>query len=537
MIFIIPSIVSASWWNPFSWKIFNKTSSSINTTTTTSTGDQLISKTEIQSSSSIKFDNAVIKSSLMIKIFDNDKYISQGSGISLDGLGNILTNYHVAEKVLSDPNRYKAYGCVTISLDTVPECNYLLSPTRKLLSGSISKTQYSKDLDLALLYLDQVKVNGKWVSAIDTPLDNLKDRSINLSSYTKKYNDLAIGSSIYSVGYPDFGNEKTIQVDGTVEEILKDPNSGQILILSALNISHGNSGGPVFNSKGELVGVTVACLTASPDSDKCKQNSGLFIPLPSVNWWYTQTNNSHVVTWKGKNYYSYNNGIPDNTQKATLCSLENNMHFDSKISTNSCTCNTGYTKNTANECVGNSGVADVPKTPYGQQRDPEAEKKALQMLDGLFSQIKGGSSATLPTSPMPSRDQVESYIYDNYTPAVSNSSEGAQYKAQGLNYASERKSTNDSYAINAQRSFSSSVKSYTDAINSLGNNPPTGWEKSHNCLVSAFSNARSASQYLLLSLSYSGSSKSLDYIANAQTFDNKAKQDVTCALNTRPVVQ
>lgn len=532
---LIPNLVFASWWNPFSWKIFNKTSST-NAIVTTNTEDELVPDTEAQSLTSIKFDNAVIKSSLMIKIFDNDQYISQGSGISLGGLGNILTNYHVAEKVLLDPNRYKAYGCVTISLDTVPECNYLLSPTRKLLSGSISKTQYNKDLDLALLYVDQVKVNGKWVSIVDTSLNSLKDRSINLSSYTKKYTDLSVGSPVYSVGYPDYGDEKTIQVDGIVEEILKDPNSGQVLILSALNISHGNSGGPVFNSKGELVGVTVACLTASPDSDKCKQNSGLFIPLPSVNWWYTQANNYHVITWEGKNYYSSNNGISDDTQKATLCSLENNMHYDSKISTNSCTCNTGYTKNTANECVDNSGIADVPKTPYGQQRDPEAEKKALQMLDGLFSQINGGSSATLPTSPMPSRDQVESYIYDNYTPAVSNSSEGAQYKAQGLNYASKRKSANDSYAINAERSFNSSVKSYTDAINSLGNNPPTGWEKSHNCLVSAFSNARSASQYLLLSLSYSGSSQSLDYIATAQTFDNKAKQYAACALNTRPAI-
>jgi V8-like Glu-specific endopeptidase len=124
-----------------------------------------------------------------------------------------------------------------------------------------------------------------------------------------KYNDLPIGSPISSVGYPDFGGEKTIQVDGTVKEILKDPSSSQVLILSALNISHGNSGGPVFNSKGELVGVTVTCLTASPDSDKCKQNSGLFIPLPSVNWWYTQANNYHIVTWEGKNYYSSNNGV------------------------------------------------------------------------------------------------------------------------------------------------------------------------------------------------------------------------------------
>ena len=155
---LLPNVVLAAWWNPFTWKIFNKTSAPItNTATLNENGDS----DQVQSSTSIEFDDAVIKSVVMIKIYDKDLYISQGSGISVGGLGNILTNYHVAEEVFTNPSRYKAYGCVTVSLNTVPECNYLLSPTRKLLSGSISKTQYSEDLELALLYVDQVKVNGK----------------------------------------------------------------------------------------------------------------------------------------------------------------------------------------------------------------------------------------------------------------------------------------------------------------------------------------------------------------------------------------
>ena len=530
VVLIIPSIASASWWNPFSWKIFNKTSSSISTTATNPAENNLISKTEVQSSTSIKFDSAVIKSSLMIKIFDNDKYISQGSGISLGGLGNILTNYHVAEKVLSDPNRYKAYGCVTISLNTDPECNYLLSPTRKLLSGSISNAQYSKDLDLALLYVDQVKVNGKWISVIDTSLSNLKDRSINISSYTKKYNDLPIGSSIYSVGYPDYGDEKTIQVDGTVKEILKDPNSGQVLILSALNISHGNSGGPVFNSKGELVGVTVACLTASPDSNKCKQNSGLFIPLPSVNWWYTQANNSHIVNWEGKNYYSSNNGIPDDTQKATLCILESNAHYDSKISTNTCTCNTGYSKNTNSQCINSAGVIEPPQTSYGKPRDLEGEKKALGMLDNLFSELSQGSTTTPPvTTPMPSTDQVKSYIHDHFDPAVIKEGEGIEYRNKGLNYAAQHLRTD------AEKYFNYSIESFNNAASILGENPPAGWIETHNCLVSTLINSVTASVYLKSSLYYSGTSKAMEYITTAQTFTAKAKEDGACVLRTKPV--
>ena len=525
---LIPNLVFASWWNPFTWRIFNKTSSSINTTIPTATSpteDQSISKAETQSLTSIKFDDVVIKSSLMIKVFDNNvnQYILQGSGISLGGLGNILTNYHVAEKVFLNPNRYKAYGCVTILLDTVPTCNYLLSPTRKLLSGSTSNTQYSKDLDLALLYIDQVKVNEKWLSVIDTSLDNLKDRSINLSSYTKNYNDLAIGSPVYSVGYPDFGGEKTIQVDGVVKEIGKNQSNGQVWVLTALNISHGNSGGPVFNSKGELVGVTVACLKVSPDSEKCKSNSGFFIPLPSVNWWYTQANNSHIITWEGKNYYSSNNGISDDNQKAALCLLRQNSYYDANISTGSCTCKVGYPKKSTGDCVDVSGSVD-PTLRYGKAPDPEAEKKALQMLDDLFSEINKGST-NIPSA----TDQIKSYIYDNFYPTIEKFNEGLEYTKKGVGSAA------DKLRVDAEKYLNYSIESFNNAASILGENPPVGWIQTHNCMVSMLINSVTASVYLKSSLYYSGTPKAMEYIETAQTFTHKADEDQACVLRTKPV--
>jgi S1-C subfamily serine protease len=562
VIFIIPSIASASWWNPFSWFRKNtkpveqptvqvqqnnpptkdtpkliknkvsekKTASSISNTATNPAESNLISKTEVQSLTSIKFDNAVIRSSLMIQIFDNrDRFVSGGSGISLGGMGNILTNYHVVtEEVFLNPNGYKVYGCVTVSLNIVPECNYILSTTRKLLSGNITSAQYSKDLDLALLYIDQVKVNGKWLSVIDTSLDNLKDRSINLSSYTKKYNDLAVGSPVYSVGYPDFGGEKTIQVDGVVKEIGKN-QSGKVWVLTTLNISHGNSGGPVFNSKGELVGVTVACRRVVPDNDDCKTFTGLFIPLPSVNWWYTKASNSHIIEWEGKNYYSSNNGISDDTQKATLCILENNAHYDSKISTNSCTCNTGYTKNFDNKCVNNSGVVDPPKTPYGQARDLEAEKKALGMLDNLFSELSQGSTNTAPpTTPAPPTDQIKLYINNNFNPAKEKFNNGLEYTNKGLDYAAQR------LRVDAEKYFNYSIESFNNAASILGENPPAGWVQTHNCMVSLLINSVTASVYLKSSLYYSGTPKAMEYITTAQTFTHKADQDKACVSNTTP---
>jgi len=550
---IIPQVTLAAWWNPFSWSWFNKSPK----TETTSLTDTTKNKNQIKNGGikndtqttvnnngvgnedynrsnkpiSIKFDTAVMKSSLMIQIFDNseNRVISWGSGVSVGGFGNILTNHHVVEDIIKDPTRYKAYGCITISLNTEPECDYLLSITRKTLNGKNINAQYDSNLDLALLYVDQIKVNGNWVSIINVPFDKLKDRSINLSAYTKNYNDLQIGDSVYSIGYPDYGGGKTIQVEGVVtsgpETIIVQSSTGEkgkrFVIGSNFGISHGNSGGPVFNSKGELIGMTDAC--QEDQNKKCVK--GYFLPLPTVNSWYTKVSDSHLVTWQGKNYYSSNNGISDNTQKASLCLLEGNAHYDSQISTNNCTCNAGYYKNTNGQCVNSVGVVDPPKTPYGKTRDPEAEKKALQALDSLFSDINQGSTQTPP----PNTNQVELYINNNFNPATKKANEGVEYTNKGLILAG------NGLRVDAEKYLNYSIESFNNAASTLGENPPANWIKTHNCLVSFLINSVTASTYLKSSFYYSGTDKAMEYITTAQTFTNKAKQDQACVSNTRPI--
>ena len=309
-----------------------------------------------------------------------------------------------------------------------------------------------------------------------------------------------------------------------VKEIGKFSSNGQVWVLTALDISHGNSGGPVFNSNGELVGVTVACLTAFPGTEKCKDNSGLFIPLPVVNWWYTKVNNSHIINWQGKNYYSSNNGIPDDTQKAALCISENNAHYDSKISTNNCTCDAGYLKNNDGKCVNNTGVVDPPKTYYGKTVDPEAEKKALQALDSLFSDINKGSANTPSDT-----DQIKSYIRDNFDPAIKISDEGIAYTNKGLDYASK------GLRVDAEKFYNYSIESFNKAASVLGDSSPASWVETRNCLVSMLTNSVTASVYLKSALYYSGTSKAIEYINTAQTYTHKADADQACVLRTRSV--
>lgn len=434
--FFIPSIVMASWRNPFSWSWFNKSAKTETiqltppTATTTknkngtktindltvskndvpkSTKTQTIKKTEGNGEqydkpipiASVIFDTAVIKSVLRLKIYDTvlKQDILWGSGISIGGLGNILTNYHVVEKAITDPVRYQVYGCVATSLNA--QCDYF----NYLLSTGVNGSKYNKNLDLALVYINQVYFDNKWSSVLDISLNVLGDHTVNLSSYTKNIKDIYVDYPVYSIGYPDYGGGSTVQSEGVVKELFTDQESGQKLILNSIDISHGNSGGPVFNSKGELVGVTVACLVASPDTEKCKTNSGLFIPLPTVNWWYTKITSSEIATWEGRQSYLPQNGV---LWQGVLCSLRQNAHYDANVSASSCVCKAGYSKNPSGDCVDATGYVD-PNLRYGKAPDPEAEQRALKSL----MDVLGDSSTPFPSSEKQTNDQT---CVNNYGP-------------------------------------------------------------------------------------------------------------------------
>ncbi len=71
-----------------------------------------------------------------------------------------------------------------------------------------------------------------------------------------KCNDVAIGDRVYAIGNPE-GLEGTFS-DGIVSAIRQTPEEHFIQITAP--ISHGSSGGPVLNVRGEVVGVSTAML-------------------------------------------------------------------------------------------------------------------------------------------------------------------------------------------------------------------------------------------------------------------------------------
>ncbi len=109
--------------------------------------------------------------------------------------------------------------------------------------------------------------------------------------------------------------------------------------------------------------MNVACFVN--ENHKCI--SGIFTPLPTVNWWYANITNSEIFIWKGKKQYG-EKGVFDDRSKEVLCSepFESNSYYDPAISTTDCTCKIGYVKDMKNDgCVKKENL-EVPvevKTP------------------------------------------------------------------------------------------------------------------------------------------------------------------------------
>jgi S1-C subfamily serine protease len=158
----------------------------------------------------------------------------QGSGFILDKQGHILTNNHVidnaqrVEVTLADKHKYKATVVVV-----------------------------DKNHDLALLQINNVP--------------NLQPATLAES------NSLIVGQRVYAIGNP-FGLSGTM-TRGIISAIrsIRGPQGNPIedAIQTDAAVNPGNSGGPLLNSKGEVIGITT--LIANNGAD---QSSGIGFAIP-----------------------------------------------------------------------------------------------------------------------------------------------------------------------------------------------------------------------------------------------------------------
>jgi len=142
---------------------------------------------------------------------------SLGSGVLIDDLGHIVTNYHVVED---------AAAILVALADGIPMTAQLV--------GVDEKT------DLAVLQ----------VSKKNLPFLTMGDAA-----------PIRVGDWVLAIGYPfGVGQSTTIGIVSATERVTAKPNLEELFQTDAA-LNKGNSGGALINSQGKLIGISSAYLS------------------------------------------------------------------------------------------------------------------------------------------------------------------------------------------------------------------------------------------------------------------------------------
>ena len=173
--------------------------------------------------------------------FGGYTFQAAGSGFIITEDGYILTNHHVID------------GSDTVTVATFDEETY----DAKVIG-------YDENSDIAILKVEAT---------------NLKPVTVGDSD------KLRVGDPVYAIGNP-LGELTFSLTHGIVSALSRNVKTGSHtmnLIQTDCAINSGNSGGALFNSRGEVVGITNAKYSASGFSNEAEiDNVGFAIPVNSV---------------------------------------------------------------------------------------------------------------------------------------------------------------------------------------------------------------------------------------------------------------
>jgi S1-C subfamily serine protease len=161
----------------------------------------------------------------------------QGSGFILDKQGHILTNNHV--------------------IDNAQSVEVTLSNRRKYKAAVVN---IDRNHDLALLQIHDVP--------------DLQPAVLSDSS------NLVVGQRVYAIGNPfGFSGTMTRGIVSAIRSVaMPSGNKIEDAIQTDASVNPGNSGGPLLNSRGEVIGITT--LIASNPNGGAEQSAGIGFAIP-----------------------------------------------------------------------------------------------------------------------------------------------------------------------------------------------------------------------------------------------------------------
>ena len=165
---------------------------------------------------------------------------SSGSGFILTEDGYVVTNYHVVE------------GATSVEVITHDGSEYAAQ-----LIG------FDENNDVAIL---KVEAEGLQAAAIGSS------------------EDLIVGDQVVAIGNPlgELTSTLTVGYISAKERIVTSDNSQINMMQTDAAINSGNSGGPLFNMNGEVIGITTAKYSGSSSSGATIEGIGFAIPIDDV---------------------------------------------------------------------------------------------------------------------------------------------------------------------------------------------------------------------------------------------------------------
>ncbi len=166
--------------------------------------------------------------------------VSSGSGFILTSDGYIVTNYHVVEKA------------ATLTVTTYDGTNY----TAKLRG-------YDPTNDLAVLKIDAARLEPVTMGSSD---------------------DLIVGDQVAVIGNPlgDLNATLTVGYVSAKDRVVSTDGSQINMLQTDAAVNPGNSGGPIFNMRGEVVGIITAKYSGLLPSGATIEGIGFAIPVDDV---------------------------------------------------------------------------------------------------------------------------------------------------------------------------------------------------------------------------------------------------------------
>lgn len=187
--------------------------------------------------------NSVVAVNCQIRVSENGKVLdktSSGTGFIITQDGYIVTNHHVIEgatKVVVTLHDGTALSAVVVGSNDTNDI-------------AVIKTE-AQDLDPVTIGSSSQMQVGDQVVAIGNALGEF--------------------SSSLTVGYVS-GMDRSVSTDGTVINMIQTDAA----------INSGNSGGPLFNAKGEVIGITSAKYSGTTSSGATIEGIGFAIPMDDV---------------------------------------------------------------------------------------------------------------------------------------------------------------------------------------------------------------------------------------------------------------